>query len=243
MESGQGGREVVRYNTWDYTNVEAPGEFWDIHGLQSPPGGVGTTGCQNYSTMVAEYYGNKIVNQQNAYRWMAHRGGWMLMFYNTITGNTRPMNGVTQYYDNSCQAQGNFNQKARNTYSWRNLSNSIEQPLTLYSPGASYPTSDPIVENVDFFNYKDSFNGAGGVGCGTPSNLPASCTIGSGYWATQQSCTNVEGMVGAKPATPISGTLYKCTATNTWTPYFTPYPYPHPMAGPSAPRNLRITGE
>jgi len=36
-------------------------------------------------------------------------------------------------------------------------------------------------------------------------------------------------MVGKNPTTPISGTLYKCTATNTWTAYYTPYAYPHPL--------------
>jgi len=80
LETGQGGRIVVRYNTWDLTNAAAPGEFWDIHGLQ---GGAAIPGpyegtCTAYSTIVSEYYGNKIINQVNAYRWMYHRGGWML---------------------------------------------------------------------------------------------------------------------------------------------------------------------
>ena len=117
----------------------------------------------------------------------------------------------------------------------------------MYSPGAGYEgaASDPVVENADFFNYSEGSNGASGVGCGKVVNLPATCRLGAGYWATEQSCTIVDGMVGAKPTTPISGTLYKCTAPNTWTASYRPYSYPHPMAGagPSAPRNLRITGE
>jgi hypothetical protein len=36
-------------------------------------------------------------------------------------------------------------------------------------------------------------------------------------------------MIGRSPTTPISGALYKCTATNTWTSYYTPYTYPHPL--------------
>lgn len=230
-QTGQGGRAVVRYNTWDYTNAAGPGEFWDIHGLQSPADAKATTGCLNYSSMVNEYYGNKIVNQVNAYRWMAHRGGWMLMFNNSLAGNTSPYNGMTQYFCNSCQIKGSFNQKVTNSYAWRNLANGTEKPFEVYSPGAA-PfgcTSDPIVENKDFFNYKAAFNGTAGVGCGTLANRPKTCTPGTAYWATNQSCSDLTGMVGANPASPISGTLYKCAAPNTWTEYYKPYPYPHPL--------------
>jgi len=86
-----------------------------------------------------------------------------------------------------------------------------------------------IAENVDFYNLNPSFNGTIGMGCGTLASRPGTCTTGVGYWATNQSCTNLTGMVGANPAAPISGTLYKCTAPNTWTAYYTPYTYPHPL--------------
>jgi hypothetical protein len=90
-----------------------------------------------------------------------------------------------------------------------------------------------LVENIEFFNHDDSFDGTSGVGCGTLASRPATCTTGVGYWATNQSCSDLTGMVGASPSTPISGTLYKCTATNTWTSYYTPYTYPHPLRGVS----------
>lgn len=245
LETGQGGRIVVRYNTWDETNAAAPGEFWDIHGLQNPQISNPPTNCEGYSTMVSEYYGNKIINQVNAYRWMYHRGGWLLMFNNTLTGNTSPYNGITQYYCNSCQITGSFNQKAANTYAWKNLANGIEKPFLVSGTG-SYPgcVSDPIVENSDFFNYNAGFNGETGVGCGTLAARPNTCQIGVAYWATNQSCSELTGMVGKNPTTPISGTLYKCTATNTWTAYYTPYQYPHPLREsatpkmPAAPNNL-----
>ena len=110
-------------------------------------------------------------------------------------------------------------------------------------------SGNAIKANRDFYGYTASFNGTSGMGVGTLANRPATCTKEVGYWATDQSTTNLTGMVGAKPSTPLLGTLYKCTANNTWTAYYTPYTYPHPLQGgviiptptpPAAPTNLRI---
>lgn len=68
-----------------------------------------------------------------------------------------------------------------------------------------------------------------GVGCGTLANRPTSCTPGVAYWATNQSCTDTTGMVGANPSNPIKGTLYKCNASGQWEAHYTPYTYPHPL--------------
>jgi hypothetical protein len=76
-----------------------------------------------------------------------------------------------------------------------------------------------------------TFNGTSGIGCGTLSNRPATCTVGVGYWATNQSCTSVPSDSYGKsvsPANQLSGALYTCTATNTWTKTYEPYIYPHP---------------
>ena len=81
---------------------------------------------------------------------------------------------------------------------------------------------------------------------GTLAARPATCAVGQGYWATTQSTTDLTGMVGIAPATPISGILYKCTATNIWNAGETLLPYPHPLiAGtdttpPNAPTGVRV---
>jgi hypothetical protein len=89
-----------------------------------------------------------------------------------------------------------------------------------------------IAENSEFYNQNLDFDGTTGVGCGLLSDRPATCTTGVGYWATEQSCVGIDkANVGAHPTTPISGTLYKCTAPDTWEAYYTPYTYPHPLRG------------
>lgn len=96
------------------------------------------------------------------------------------------------------------------------------------------------VQNRDWFNpaaataqtsSTSPFNGTSGMGFGTLANRPTTCTTstetafghgaaGVGYYASD---------VGAQ------GTLYTCSATNTWTVYYTPYTYPHPLVGGNTP--------
>ena len=94
---------------------------------------------------------------------------------------------------------------------------------------AANSSASYIAANRDYYQQVVSFDGTSGTGCGALGARPATCTAGVGYWATAQSCSDLTGMVGATPSTPIAGTLYKCTATDTWTAYYTPYTYPHPL--------------
>lgn len=134
-------------------------------------------------------------------------------------------------------------------YFWSNVSRSGTVPApVVFGDGVTH-----IKENRDYYAHNPSFDGTSGVGCGTLGDRPATCTPGVGYWATSQSCSDMDGMIGPSPSTPIDGVLYQCTAVNTWTKYYEPYTYPHPLrtgtsplppappvpSAPSAPENLR----
>ncbi len=126
---------------------------------------------------------------------------------------------------------GSYEQPLLPVYGWSNRSD-IATEYTFRTRGES---GRHIQANRDFYGYNASFNGTSGVGCGTLASRPTACTAGVGYWATNQSCSDLTGMVGKNPSTSIAGTLYKCTATNTWIAYYTPYTYPHPLRAEAAP--------
>jgi len=82
-------------------------------------------------------------------------------------------------------------------------------------------STNRFLNNRDFYYQCGSLNstcsggftGAAGTGTGTYASRPSTCIPYVAYWATDQN------------------TLYKCTATNTWTAFYTPYTYPHPLTG------------
>jgi hypothetical protein len=179
-------------------------------------------------------------------------GGWSMWFNNKFSSTT----GYTgreqwlSYACDSCQDSGSAVEHMSNTYHFNQFYNSTRMTLTgnkgfdlcgdnNYTDQTLYAAYIyTTTEDVDVFSDKyGSFDGSSGVSCGTLANIPATCTIGTGYWATNQSCTDISTIVGDLSQYPsrstISGTLYKCTAANTWTSYYTPYYYPHPM------RNLK----
>jgi hypothetical protein len=68
-----------------------------------------------------------------------------------------------------------------------------------------------LLPDRDYYVQTPSFNGTSGTGTGLLSARPSSCTPAVAYWATD------------------TNTLYKCTATDTWTAFYTPYTHPHPL--------------
>src|ERR1700728_713967 len=67
------------------------------------------------------------------------------------------------------------------------------------------------------------FNGTSGVGFGTLANRPTTCTVGVGYFATDQGNWNQSSNGFGQ------GQLSTCVSTNTWAIHYTPYTYPHPL--------------
>jgi hypothetical protein len=243
---GWGGRYAVRYNTFVTTRTDSGLAPWfDMHGNQ--PSGV-------YGHMGGEVYGN-IITSTNGYdiKLFAHRGGKALFYLNkAVTTGSTDINPFEEFSDsisptnNGSASSDGLPQHVSSSYYWGNRQNNDLVTNVWYTNWSGVAYS--IHPDVDYHYQGTSFNGASGMGCGTLANRPAACTTGVGYWATNQSCSDLTGMVGKNPATPISGTLYKCTSTNTWTANYTPYTYPHPLRNesgsdtipPAAPVNVRV---
>jgi hypothetical protein len=238
-DGARGSRWVQRYNTIVLTsNPGAVPSMWDMHGDQASASG----------SIAGEIYGNKIVDTQKNPQMLDQRGGKVVAFYNYSTSTRADSNAYyavrtrNEYPETTYPLTSEQPQHVSDSYYWSNYNTS-----KFLLSHLNYDSYYEIVENSQFWTMRatGSFDGTGsstaggGVGCGTLATLQGAayyteCTAGVGYWATDQSCADLTGLVGANPATPISGTLYKCNATGDgWDSYYTLYDYPHPLRGES----------
>lgn len=205
----QGGRYVYRYNAFSATEDMFP--WLDYHG-----GRGALRGCFS-----GEIYGNTYSRGGFLVSW---RGGRIAFFMNSVTSGSGSFN---VYTNDGCPST--TPERHNNGYSWLSRSGTTGSLVGFSSSGGD--NCGDVVANSTYWLYTASFNGTTGIGAGTLAARPSTCTTGVAYWATNQSVTSLAGMVGVNPSTPISGTLYKCTSTNTWTSYYTPMAYPHPLRG------------
>ncbi len=152
---------------------------------------------------------------------------------NSRDGNRSPS---STYFGYPCwrQPARDFVGNLKPMYIWNNrwsdtgarIALNVSNPWSSISPGVG----DHVKPERDYYNAVSAsaqtspsapFNGTTGMGFGLLANRPTTCTTGSetldagkggvGYWATD------------------ANTLYRCSATNTWTAHYQPYTYPHPL--------------
>jgi hypothetical protein len=210
-------RYVMRYNT--ITGMKSYGTF-AVHGHQDS----GSMG----SCFGVEIYGNQITTADSGgYRLYGTRGGFGYVFCNNITG----AGTYTLAFGGSlvtCASVSPELQIIHDNYSFNNRKNLTGALMGDEAGGTPYTCAgqdDNPLAGRDYITPSTT----PGVTVGTLGSLPGTCATNQGYWATAQSASDLTGMVGINPSTPIAGTLYKATATNTWTAYYTPYTYPHPL--------------
>lgn len=225
------GRYVYRYNTF---NSNAYGTLFDVHGQQSNTVG-GMASCFG-----SELYGNDItstVNSNMIVHTIRSSSGQNIAMYNNVntTGTPRNQAYTTSGGIDKCPS-AYADLKITRAYWFGNRKN--------YT-GAVF--ADSVTGSLECLGYtgipslsQDVFTESSSVPvtCGALASLPATCTIGQGYWATDQSCVDLTDYVGTTPTTPIAGTLYKCTANNVWAAYYTPYTYPHTLRTGEAPADV-----
>lgn len=234
-------RYIFRYNTITIAGQVNP--LFDMHGNN----GIAPDYIQ--SCFGGEIYGNQVNAGDLAIKFIQQRGGHALVFFNntdtTYAGTWPVYSQVKQEYGDSltghacadesgnyCTTDGEY-QHVHDSYYWNNrkglttLDGNGTGAIDIQSTfsGSPPPAEGTPVAGVNHLGPATT----PAASCG--ASRPGTCAVGASYWETSQdNCSDLTGYVGTE-ATPIEGTLYKCTSENTWTAYFTPYTYPHPLRG------------
>lgn len=242
IETGQGARLIVRYNTWNMANSGGgntiPQSFWDTHGFQSWSGGVNSG---NTGTMPVEYYGNTITTPFHAFQIENMRASWGLFYNNIYTGPDSP--GYDLYGESptgACPSDinptpTNYIPYVNNTYFFNNQ---VNGSIANASIDGFVP---PCItgQNTNWWNYNAACTTSAcstGIGRGTTPPT-GTCTTGVGYWV------NSTPTPTASSSVTQAGQFYKCTSTNTWTLYYTPFTFPHPLLGPTLVKGCVVGNE
>lgn len=203
-----------------------------------------------------EVYGNTVIatggsDVPDGYRLIHHQGSFEELFFNNnFTSNTEPMNAdalsiaadyppqYTGAYPTSLQPGRDYHATLMYpVYAWNNrdTANSNKVPAGDEAGEANFAANRDYYDETGKGPQTTSsapFSGSSGMGFGTLANRPASCTPtpsvlsqdvgrgGVGYFATD---------VG--PQGTGGGTLFGCSATNTWAVRWAEYQYPHPTQG------------
>ena len=228
------GRYVYRYN--DFKITAGQWSMFDMHG-NGPSYGM----CSCFG---GEIYGNDITGSYDI-RLLDHRGGQAMVFYNRASTSLGYQIQVREEYADSVNppatAADGQPQHVSDSYYWNNRKGA--GALNTVIEGEH--VGDIPLANRDFFSHASAFNGQSGVGCGTVAQMQAitTCEEGVGFWATNQSCTDLSNVVGVNPITPISGALYRCNSSSKWELHYVPLAYPHPLRGETglaAPAGLKV---
>jgi hypothetical protein len=250
IETGQGGRLVARYNSYNMANCGTLSEFNDIHGFQN---WTGTVNSGQTGSMISERYGNTYTNV-GEYRCEDMRGGIDLTFNNSFSGtggcsfDIYGQTGGASCPSNISPTPTNYNPLVHDAYFWNNPMNGTNVLASLgyvgtlgctvkENNGASIGTLGSSSQG-GWWNQNASCTAsscAAGIGQGTTAPT-GTCTLGTAYWVA-----STPGLT-TDPNVIQNATLYRCTATNTWTKYYEPYAYPHPLRSsapaPAPPTNL-----
>jgi hypothetical protein len=262
---------VIRYNDFTNARIEHHGYYWGF------PGPASSEVYGNNITMTCgpdTVSGSYSIKHQGSGEWIVFNNtvipssgkgsAHILQNYRSFYDSNNPCNGsdsedgnrspTTTYRGYPCNRQPgrDGNGALKPQYYWNNRwSDGTAINMTLSCPSQGIPNycASHIQANRDYYqggvtaqtSPSSPFNGASGVGFGTLANRPATCATngseiggGVGYFATD-----------AGP----QGTLYRCSAANSWTVHYEPYTYPHPLRAsgaaprPEPPTNLTTTAQ
>ena len=229
VHSVQGANRAVQW--WEfYKNTQTkPSQNW--YPFLSIRGGSGVA----WDNHIASVYTNDILMNNVRSCYDPGEGVGKCTGSSNWDQNTAGMSGyacrdqIGRSSDNSLWSPGNaYAQPLSPAYFWSNIKGTSTQFTVAVDAGETCPGTggdlNPthLVQNRDWYTQSTSFTGVSGVGVGTLSARPSTCTVGVAYWATDQ------GEWNSNQAGP-DGLLYKCTVANTWAEYYKPYTYPHPF--------------